>query len=323
MGESCESTKCLIESVNQARLADLILQLESLLIPLKGARGSPIYGTEITTFKIGGPLSLLIEPRSAQETVAVFAALKSSHIDALILGEGSNLFISDSGVLAPVVRPRGRTIEINGDAIGVEAGFPLMSLSRQASDAGLSGLEFAGGIPGSVGGAVFMNAGAHGSCFGDIVEWLEIATTDGLTRIRGQDLPWRYRHSGLSEILKATPGAVVRAGLRLKSSDRATTQELRARYLTERRLRQPLQAASAGSVFRNPSETESAGAVIERCGLKSLSIGGALVSPLHANWIINPKRLASAADVSSLIDRIKSVVKAVAGVELHEEIVKW
>ncbi len=302
---------------------DLLRMIITSGVPARGAHGNPVKGAELSTFKIGGPLSLLIGPRSAQETVAVFSALATAQLKALVLGEGSNLLIPDEGVNSPVVRPRGRTLEIKENAVEVEVGYPLMSLSRQLSEAGLSGLEFAGGIPGAVGGAVFMNAGAHNGCFADIIEWIEIATADGISRIPGKELPWRYRHSGISEILGSTPGAVVKARLRLKSCDPVVSQELRAKHLAERRLRQPLQAASAGSVFRNPRDTLSAGAVIERCGLKSSAIGGALVSPLHANWIINPERRATAADVSNLINRVKSVVMGETGVELREEIVKW
>lgn len=311
-------------SVDSAGCQELSAQLADRNVPTRSSSGDLVLGADVTTFKIGGPLQFLIEPRTAQEAVATFQSLRTLGREFRVLGEGSNLLIPDNGVAVPVVRPRGRNLIVLPDGrVEVEAGYPLMSLSRQMSDAGLGGLEFAGGIPGSLGGAAFMNAGAHGSCIGEVIEWVEISTADGTERISAASLPWRYRHSGLSEILSVRPGAITRVGLRLIPTDKNVTAERRAHHLAERRARQPLQAASAGSVFRNPSAEQSAGAVIERCGLKGSVIGGALVSPLHANWIINPKREATARDVSTLIRRVKTEVQAQTGILLHEEIVEW
>jgi len=294
----------------------------------KAVSGKAINGKDLTTFKIGGPLHLLIEPQDATQTVAVFKALEKVPCSAAILGEGSNLLIPDAGITEPIIRPRGRELSIDREGlVTVDAGYPLMSLVRQVTDAGLAGLEFAGGIPGALGGAIFMNAGAHGSCMGNVTQWVEVATALGVERLPAASLNFQYRDSGLKKTLHTNgflgTGAVVRAGLKLKRSDAGVTNALRAKYLAERRLRQPLQAACAGSIFKNPSAAVSAGALIERCGLKGLAVGGALVSPLHANWIINQERTATANDVNELISQMIKTVQEQMQIELHCELVRW
>lgn len=316
-----------ISPTEELRALAAALESEGVSFRLGGVRGR-----DLTTFKIGGEFSLLIEPRNAEEAVASLRLARDLRLALKILGEGSNLLVPDRGVYEPVIRYRGRASEVfdaeNGAAVEVEAGAPLMSLSRSLSDVGLSGLEFAGGIPGSLGGAVFMNAGAHGSSMQEIVEWVEVATASGVLRLSGSELAWRYRSSGLKDYIAKRLGEdcswlIVRLRLRLSRADPEVTKGKRARYLSERRARQPLQAPCAGSIFKNPSVENPAWAVIERAGLKGACIGGASVSTMHANWIVNGDQKATADDVVQLIRRIKSEVFESQGVVLEEELVCW
>jgi len=194
-----------------------------------------------------------------------------------------------------------------------------MSLARKLSDDGFSGLEFAAGIPASIGGATFMNAGAHGSEICERIFQVRGVLPDGSQRTwRREELPWRYRWSGLPAGVTVTS-----IELELVEGDKATIARACSAHLSERRARQPLSMPSAGSVFKNPSPTEPAGRVLEGAGLKGHRIGGAVVSELHANWIVNPEKQATAADVAQLIDYCRSRVREHSGIELEPEVKLW
>lgn len=280
-----------------------------------------VPGERCTTFSIGGPLAYLIEPDDVQSLCALVSALCREGVPYRILGAGSNLLIADEGIDDVVIRLGAgfRTIEEqNGGRFLIGAAASVMRLSRDLSSAGFAGLEFAGGIPASLGGAVAMNAGAHGGEFGDILERVGVVLPEGrYEELNRSSLAIAYRHGDIPE------GAiVVKAVLQLTPSDGAVVAEKRARFLTHRKETQPLHLPSAGSVFRNPAG-QYAGSLIERSGLKGVCRGGAEVSTLHANWIVNPGRTATAADVRHLIDKAIDTVQVDHGVSLVPEVRIW
>ena len=282
-------------------------------------RGVP--GSRCTTFAIGGPIAYLVEPADIGSLCSLVSALYREGFLYRVLGAGSNLLIADDGIGGIVIRLGAgfRTIEErDGGYFSIGAASSVMRLARDISAAGFAGLEFAGGIPASLGGAVVMNAGAHGGEFGEILERVGVVLRDGrYEEIKRSDLTIAYRHGGIPE-----DAIVVRAELRLTSADGAAVAEKRTRFLTHRKETQPLHLPSAGSVFRNPSG-HYAGDLIERGGLKGVRSGGAEISSLHANWIVNPSRTATATEVRYLIDKAIDTIKLQHEVELFPEVRIW
>jgi UDP-N-acetylmuramate dehydrogenase len=270
---------------------------------------------------VGGAISYLVEPRDSKALVELINTLSTAGINYRILGAGSNLLIPDEGVSEVVIRlgEGFRALsQMGGGLFSVGAAFSVMRLSRDLSMAGFSGLEFAGGIPASLGGALTMNAGAHGGEFGDVLERIEIVLPDGTKEIvERSSLAISYRNGSLPKGC-----IVVRGEIRLVESDKDVVSERRSRYLAHRKATQPLHLPSAGSVFRNPVG-QFAGEIIERCQMKGLREGGAEISNLHANWIVNSKRSASAKDVRNLIASVIETVRSKEGVELEPEIRVW
>ncbi len=289
---------------------------------VKGRLREGLKGSTATTFGIGGPIRAVVTVDDAQELAAVRSLLWSAQQPVRNIGNGSNLLIADAGLDAWVIRLGAgfRGVEpLGGGALRVGGAASLMNVARRVSDEGLSGLEFAAGIPATFGGALFMNAGAHGAEIGERVVEVTGVMPDGAVKVwTHRDLPWRYRSSGLPAGVTVTS-----AVLQLCEGDRASIAELCAACLAERRARQPLALPSAGSVFKNPSPDLPAGRVIEEAGLKGARIGGAVVSELHANWIVNPNKEASAADVAALIAMCIERVKARSGITLEPEVKIW
>jgi UDP-N-acetylmuramate dehydrogenase len=281
-----------------------------------------VSASDLTTFSIGGPLDALITLSTASEVSSVCRLLAQSSCDIRIIGNGSNVLVGDAGLSGVTVKLSGelRTVtQIAEGVFDVGAAASLMSLARRVSGEGLSGLEFAAGIPATVGGAVFMNAGAHGAELCERIVHIDCVRSDGSTvRFDVRDLPWRYRHSGL-------PAGCFVTSVRLKlvPGDKAEISARCAHNLEERRKRQPLSLPSAGSVFKNPSPEMPAGRVIEAAGLKGERIGGAQVSELHANWIVNPEKTAKAADVAALIALCQARVTERLGIDLVPEVRMW
>ena len=276
----------------------------------------------VTTFCVGGPLRAVVTVETVQELRAVLSLLHTEAQRVLVIGFGSNLLVGDSGIQGWVVRlgSQFRAVERTGDAeFALGGAVSLMSVSRKISEEGFSGLEFAAGIPASLGGAVFMNAGAHGSEIGGrIVSVVGILPDGSEHEWKGSDLPWTYRCSGLTE------GVVVTSvRLRLAAGDRDAIAKACADNLAHRRRTQPLSLPSAGSVFKNPEPSRPAGLILEQAGLKGTAVGGAMVSDLHANWIVNPEKRATASDVRSLIELCAARVREHCGVALHPEIKMW
>lgn len=258
-----------------------------------------------TTWKIGGPADIFIIPRTKEQLIHAVQVLHKHGTPWFLLGKGSNLLVADKGIRGAVLQlgEELQQIRFEGNRVYAGGGFSMMVLSRTAGKQGLTGLEFAGGIPGSVGGAVFMNAGAHGSDVSRILMQAEVLLDNGeLTVLKKEDMQYAYRHS----ILREKRGIVTEAVFELSPGDRADIGAANAAY-RERRLRtQPLQSPCAGSVFRNP-EGHFAAKLIEEAGLKGTKVGGAEISTLHANFIINTGH-ATASDVLTLIEQVKTVI---------------
>lgn len=286
-----------------------------------------VPGAGVTTFAIGGPLACLIEPQSVEELQETVLRVTEARVPYRVLGAGSNLLISSRGLSGVTIRlGKGfRTTErVATGELRVGASVSLMTLSRTLSDQGLSGLEFAGGIPASIGGAVVMNAGAHGGQMADVVEQVEALLPDGtIARLRASELNFQYRNTTLPK------GAVVLSvWLKLVEGSAERASALRAEFLAHRKATQPLQSPCAGSVFKNPkispqAENAAAGKLLEEAGAKALREGGASVSSLHANWIVNDSRTATSDDVWRLVQRCQEAVKDRWDIWLEPEIIPW
>ena len=238
-----------------------------------------------TSFRIGGPAELFLTPENAAQLAEAIRILRRHEIPVFILGNGSNLLVRDKGIRGAVVQLSGRmsALETDGTALYSEGGALLSAAAAKAAEAGLTGLEFASGIPGSIGGAVMMNAGAYGGEMKDVLESVDVLTRD----LRRETLPVEqiglsYRHSGLAE----RGDIVLGVRFRLGQGDPQAIQARMAELAEQRREKQPLQYPSAGSTFKRP-EGYFAGKLIQDAGLKGKTIGGAQVSEKHAGFLIN------------------------------------
>ena len=274
---------------------------------------------EHTTWKIGGPADYYIAVADDAKLQIALRELAARDIPWVVIGRGSNTLVEDKGIRGAVIHlgPAFETLEIVGDCVIAGGSYSFIKLSVMVGKEGLTGLEYAGGIPGSVGGAVYMNAGAHGSDIQHILESAEVVFATGEKRtLSNADFQFRYRHSVLHE----QPGIVTRATFKLQPGDRKAIAAAMATY-KERRLRtQPLQMPCAGSVFRNP-EGDFAARLIEQAGLKGLRRGGAEISQLHANFIVNHGD-ATAADVLGLMAEAQRVIRETNGIELVPEVLR-
>lgn len=271
-----------------------------------------------TTMKIGGPADLFIEPSSIEHLEKTMEVIKESGLKWTVIGRGSNLLVSDMGIEGAVIK-LGKGLDnlvINGTEITVGAGFSLVSLSVQISKNGLSGLEFASGIPGSVGGAVYMNAGAHGSDISNILKKAHVLFEDGsLEWLTREEMEFSYRTSVLQ---KKRPGVVVEAVFSLKEGNREEIVERMQNNKNYRKDTQPYNLPCAGSIFRNPLP-DHAGRLVEDAGLKGHSIGGAKISEMHGNFIVNAGN-GRAEDVLALIQHVKDTVFDKYGIEMETEV---
>ncbi len=274
---------------------------------------------ERTSFRIGGPARRLVCPRSGKELAALLELAEGEKWPTLLLGNGSNLLVADEGLDRLVIHTGGLSrLEAGADGLTLEAeaGVSLARLAEFACRQGLTGLEFAHGIPGSLGGGVYMNAGAYG---GELCQVLESAVVHlpgrGTVRLTNAGMNFGYRRSLLMD---CPGGTVLSARFRLTAGDQEAIRERMRELSRRRREKQPLEYPSAGSVFKRP-EGHFAGGLIEQCGLKGCRIGGAQVSEKHAGFIINTGG-ASCADVLALIGHIQRTVEERTGVRLEPEI---
>lgn len=268
---------------------------------------------EYATFGIGGQAKYFIAIDSTEKMQEVIRYCYQSNLSYLVLGKGSNILFDDKGYDGLVILNKINYCKIEGNLVDVGAGYSFSLLGVQTARKGLSGLEFASGIPGSVGGAVFMNAGANKmETFTTLISVGFVTEEGQLVSLKKEELTFGYRHTAFHE----RKGAIVSVLFELTPSVSARSEQLK--IIDYRLATQPYKDRSAGCVFRNP-EKGSAGALIEQCGLKGFKIGGAEVSLMHANFIVN-RNEAKAEDVLLLAKHIKRVVKEKTGVELEFEL---
>lgn len=272
-----------------------------------------------TTFKIGGAADLMITVCHIDELKTVVAACKEASVPYMILGNGSNLLVSDGGIEGAVIVLDGdfKAITVEDGVITAGAGAKLSKLCTVALDNALSGLEFAYGIPGTVGGAVFMNAGAYGGEMKDVVESVTALTAGGEIReFPAEELALGYRTS----IFKTNGDIILYSKYNLHTGNKEAIKARMDDVMDRRKSKQPLEYPSAGSVFKRP-EGAFAGTLIEQCGLKGRTIGGAQVSEKHAGFIINIGG-ATCDDVMDLVRLVQDTVKAETGFTLEREIIR-
>jgi len=270
-----------------------------------------------TTWRIGGPADLLIQPKDKESLQAAWQIIHRHEIPWSVIGRGSNLLVRDRGIRGAVLKvAEGLShCEFRGEEVCVGAGYSMIRLAMETGKMGLTGMEFAGGIPGTVGGAVYMNAGAHGSDLSRILNDAEILFEDGERKVlTNEEMGFSYRTS----LLQKRKGIVLEARFQLRKGDRGEITAVLAANKERRRLTQPLQMPCAGSVFRNPPG-DHAGLLIEAAGLKGYQIGGAQVSEKHSNFIVNCGG-ATATDVLTLIDYVRSTIQSKYGIDLHPEV---
>ena len=292
-------------------------------IGVKTVRDEPL--ARFTTMRVGGPADLFTVAHNAFELRALVRYARAREIPFAILGRGSNLVISDAGLRGLVIHVKAEASRVDGERYHAEAGVPMARAATETQGAGLAGLEYGLAIPGTVGGAVWANAGAHGSDTAGVLESATVLMGDGSERgMPVDELGLSYRHSRFKEAAEGDGGRVGPAEIVLSAVFRlrpAPPAEIRARLDEIRRWRrehQPLGIPSAGSVFRNPPG-ESAGRLIDTLGLKGHRIGGAVVSEKHANFIVNDRK-GTAADVRALAEHVRHEVRGRLGIELAYEI---
>jgi UDP-N-acetylmuramate dehydrogenase len=269
-----------------------------------------------TTFHIGGPADVFVAPETVRDLVASVFACRDAGVDYFVLGKGSDLLVSDEGYRGVIVSLDGLTgIEREGDTLVCQAGAALKDVAERACEEGLAGFEFASGIPGSIGGACFMNAGAYDGCMADVLESVEVLTEGGDVVCLGvEDLDLGYRASRI----RTERMIVLSARPRLTPGDsvaiRAKMDDLTAR----REEKQPLEYGSAGSTFKRP-EGYFAGKLIMDAGLKGYQVGAAAVSTKHAGFVVNLGG-ATASDVRAVISHVQDEVFGMFGVRLEPEV---
>jgi len=292
-------------------------EIPPVLLDIPGVDARPgALLAPLTTFRIGGPADLVLLPRTREGLEAAIREVRQSGIELLVIGAGSNLLIGQEGFRGVAVKVGSglTSIRVAGSRMVADAGRTLPELMRRARREGLSGLEFAGGIPGSLGGSLMMNAGAWQHEMSEVADWVIGVNRSGETRrVEAGEITWSYRRGHLPE-----PMTIVEAGLQLTPDDPEAIADREDRWHEERRRTQPLGEPSAGCVFKNPAGAH-ASQLIDTAGLKGERIGGAMVSPVHANFIINIGD-ATADDVMALIDRVRAGVSRVHGVELELEV---
>lgn len=273
--------------------------------------------SERTTLRVGGPADFLVEAQSAGEIHAAFGIAKAFGMDAMIVGNGSNLLVRDGGIRGIVVRLGNRLSAITqeGKLLRAGAGAALTTAALAAQRAGLSGMETLAGIPGTIGGAVYMNAGAYGGEVSAVLQEATLLKPDGTVEtVPASELELGYRHSRMMK----TGEIVLEALFRLDHGEPDAIMAAIKSYAAKRREKQPLSMPSAGSFFKRP-QGHFAGALIEQAGLKGTSVGGAQVSAMHAGFLVN-QGSATARDFLNLSALVSERVLAQSGVMLEPEV---
>jgi len=270
----------------------------------------------LTTLRVGGPADRLVAVGRQEELVAALQLARDAGAPWFVLGNGSDVVVADAGIRGLVIRNRARGVTVDGLRLRADSGTPMAMLVRRCAADGLSGLEFGTSIPGTLGGAVWANAGAHGSEMRDLISTVEAwdPGDDMVHRLGADACAFAYRESRF----KHSGEVVLSAILALRADDPAAIAARVAANQAQRVATQPLADQNAGSVFRNPPG-DHAGRLVDAAGLKGLRVGGAAVSELHANFIVTDSRT-TAADVRALGERVRATVLAQFGVELVYEI---
>ena len=289
-----------------------VTMTESPLPPLRGRvqRDAPLGAA--TWFRVGGPADWLVRPADVDDLLRL---LRRAEAPITVMGAASNLIVRDGGVRGIVLRLARGFGEVEVEADGVVAGAAALdaTVAEHAAAAGLSGLEFLSGIPGSIGGAVAMNAGAYGAEVADRLDWAEIATVDGLLRVRAAELRLTYRRSQLPP-----GGVVVRARFHAVPGEAQAIAARMAEIRESREATQPVRARTGGSTFANPPG-HKAWALIDAAGCRGKVLGGAQVSEKHCNFLLNTGA-ATAADLEDLGEAVRAAVLAHSGISLEWEI---
>jgi UDP-N-acetylmuramate dehydrogenase len=287
-------------------------------IGVKTSRNEPL--ARFTTMRVGGPADLFAAVHNAFELRALVRFARSRGIPHIVLGRGSDVVFSDAGVRGLVIQDRAEGSRVEGERYTADAGVPMARAATETQRAGLTGLEFGLAIPGSVGGAVWANAGAHEADIAAVVESVRVLSASGeLSILPREELALSYRDSRFKHHEPGQPRElIVEATFRLEPADPDTIKGRLDEIRRWRQAHQPLGLPSAGSVFRNPPG-DSAGRLIEAAGLKGRRLGGAVVSEKHANFVVNDQK-GTAADVRALMDLVRAEVAERHGILLEFEV---
>lgn len=271
--------------------------------------------SKYTWLRVGGPADLVAEPNSLDELISLLSLLRETGTPWVVLGEGSNTIIYDGGISGVVISTKKlKKMEIREDStVLAESGVIMATIMNKTIKEGLTGFEFAAGIPGTVGGGVFMNAGANDGEIKDVVDTVWVWHEGREISIPREEIKFEYRKSNLPE-----QSVVTRALFRLKKGDAAESEKNVKEYMEKRNRTQPIKMSNTGSIFKNPPDI-AAGRLIEELGLKGYSVGGARFSELHANFIVNTGG-ASAEDVLKLIEKAKQDALSKRGIKLETEV---
>jgi UDP-N-acetylmuramate dehydrogenase len=306
-------------------MSDFIRAIEQAVGGDRLRRGVPL--APFTTFRVGGPADWFLETRTSDEIVTALAAAHAAAIPVTMLGGGSNVLIADAGIRGLVIRTRGGDIgRVEGGRVRADAAVTINGLVRWTINHGCAGLEAWAGTPGTVGGAIFGNAHFSGRLIGELVSRVRIASRDGTaTDVPASAMAFAYDRSRL----QGTGEVLLAAEFGVTAGEPAALRQTARASLAFRKRTQPLESPSAGCIFQNPQAGRdevpdglpwSAGALVDRAGMKGAAVGCARVSSTHANFIVNDGG-ASARDIQRLIQQCKSAVRDRFGVELREEIV--
>lgn len=273
--------------------------------------------TKHTSFHIGGPAELMAQPQSEAELQSLLLKAAEAAVPVTLVGNGSNLLVRDKGIRGLVIKLGSmlRDIKVSGNVLTFGSGVSLAQASKKAAELGLSGMEFAVGIPGSIGGAVYMNAGAYDGEMAKVVKSVRVMDAAGeVSELSADELDFGYRHSALQGSGKIVTSVTVE----LAAGDKQAIAEKMADFSNRRITKQPLELPSAGSMFKRPPGY-FAGTLIDQTGLKGYTVGGAQVSTKHAGFVVNIGG-ATAADVLQLISDVQAKVFAAHGVHLEPEV---
>jgi UDP-N-acetylmuramate dehydrogenase len=303
--------------MSDADASEALIRLDALA----AARGlelrTKVPLAPFTTLRVGGRAERYAEPATVEELVALLDAATDASVPTFMLGKGSDIVVADAGIGALVLRVRADAVRVDGTRVSAEAGASMTGMAKRCARDGLAGFDWAISIPGSFGGAVWANAGAHDGQMADVIRGVEIYDPRDRSRrvLTADDLDFAYRDSRF----KHGPEVVLSGTIELHTGDPAAITALVDGHQARRRATQPLADQNAGSVFRNPSG-DHAGRLIEAAGLKGHRLGTARVSELHANFIVTDRGAARAADVRALGDLVRATVRDRFGIDLAYEI---